>query len=317
MQLLVLSPVFKGSPFEILISEQRPKMRQKVTYLLCLLGALYCLLILPVSQATSLAKVSKDKASNPAVSIDSDQAHDFLAHARLRRTADPNWHRKNPDFQSYYRYYSSIGHTEGLYEIDRLRMLYQQMRHLELTYGPDASKYQNTLGLQLMSTPPPTTRPPPPTLPPVSKMDVMYLCNSEDPQCKPHIVYLPAGGIPVLCDPRYHPNCKLSPVQDLPSPSETASEPVTSAPPPPPPPQKSTPPPPPPLMIIKGMEYDCDPYWDPDCLIDSPPRPVKMIEPHPESNKETGKKVIQNAPVPTYDPYDFNQDLYDPFRHAA
>ncbi|XP_048034228.1 actinodin3 [Megalobrama amblycephala] len=294
-------------------------MRQTGTYLLCLFGALHCLLILPVSQATSLTKVSKDKASNPAVSIDSEQAHDFLAHARLRRSADPNWHRKNPDFQSYYRYYSSIGHTEGLYEIDRLRMLYQRMRHLELTYGPDASKYQNALGLQLKSTPPPTTQPPPPTLPPVSKMDVMYLCNSKDPQCKPHIVYLPAGGVPVLCDPRYHPNCKLSPVQEHPSPPVTASEPVTSA---PPPPQKSTPPPPPPPMIIKGMEYDCDPYWDPDCLIDNPPRPVKMIESQPvlpaeKLKKETGNKVILNDPVPTYDPYDFNQDLYDPFRHAA
>jgi len=53
-------------------------------------------------------------ASNPAVSIDSEQAHDFLAHARPRRATDPNWHRKNPDFQSYYRYYSSIGHIEGV-----------------------------------------------------------------------------------------------------------------------------------------------------------------------------------------------------------
>ncbi|XP_016410834.1 actinodin3 [Sinocyclocheilus rhinocerous] len=294
-------------------------MRQKVTSVLCIYGALQCLVILPVSQATSLAKVSKDKASNPAVSIDSEQAHDFLAHARPRRTANPNWYHKNPDFQSYYRYYSSIGHTEGLYEIDRIRMLYQQMRHLELTYGTDASKYQNTLGLQLKSTPPPTTQPPLPTLPPVSKMEVMYLCNSKDPQCKPHIVYLPTGGVPVLCDPRYHPNCKLSPVHESPSPPVAASEPVTSA---PPPPQKSTPPPPTPPVIIKGMDYDCDPYWDPDCLIDNPPRPVKMIEPSPappaeKVKKETGNKVILNALVPTYDPYDFNQDLYDPFRHAA
>lgn len=287
--------------------------------MLCLYGALHCLVILPVLQATSLAKVSENKASNPAVSIESENAHDFLAHARSRRTADPNWYRSNPDFQSYYRYYNSIGHAEGLYEIDRIRMLYQQMRHLELTFGPEASKYQNTLGLQLKSTPPPTTQPPPPTLPSASKMDVIYLCNSKDPRCKPHIVYLPAGGVPVLCDPRYHPNCKLGPVQKLLSPLVTASEPVTSA---PSPPLKSTPPPPPPPLIIKGMEYDCDPYWDPDCLIDNPPRPVKMIEPPPalpaeKVKKETGNKVILNAPVPTYDPYDFNQDLYDPFLHAA
>uniref|UniRef100_A0A672KJM6 Actinodin3 n=1 Tax=Sinocyclocheilus grahami TaxID=75366 RepID=A0A672KJM6_SINGR len=219
---------------------------------LCLYGALHCLVILP------------------AVSIDSEHAHDFLAHARPRRTADPNWYHNNPDFQSYYRYYSSIGHTEGLYEIDKIRMLYQQMRHLELAYGPDAFKYQNSLGLQLKLTPPP------PTLSPVSKMDVMYLCNSKDPQCKPHIVYLPAGGVPKSL-----------------SPPVTASEPVTF-----------TPPPPPSPMIIKGMEYDWDPYWDPDLNRQS-------------SQAKTENKVILNAPVPTYDPYDFSQDLYDPFRHAA
>lgn len=53
-------------------------------------------------------------ASNPAVSIDSEQAHDFLAHARQRRMANPNWYHKDPDFQSYYRYYNSIGHIEGV-----------------------------------------------------------------------------------------------------------------------------------------------------------------------------------------------------------
>ncbi|XP_009303536.1 actinodin3 isoform X1 [Danio rerio] len=289
-------------------------MRQEVISLLCLFGALQCLINLPVSQATSLAKISNDQASNPAINIDSKHAHDFLAHARQRRSVDPNWYRKNPDFQSYYRYYNSIGHTEGLYEIDKIRMLYQQMRHLELTYGPDASKYQNTLGLK--PTPPPTTQPPPPTLPPVSKMNVIYLCNSKDPQCKPHIVYLPAGGVPVLCDPRYHPNCKLSPAQNSPSPPVIVPEPVTTV--PLPPTQKSTPPPPPPpIMVVKGMEYDCDPYWDPDCLIDNPPRPVKMVEPSSELPDEKVKKEIPVDPVPTYDPYDFNQDLYDPFRHAA
>ncbi|TRY90600.1 hypothetical protein DNTS_034646 [Danionella cerebrum] len=267
-------------------------------------------------KATSLAKVSNDNEIDPAIGIDSNKAHDFLAHTRQRRNIDPNWHRKNPDFQSYYRYYSSIGHTEGLYEIDRIRMLYQQMRHLELAYGPDASKFQNSLGLKLKPTTPPTTQPPPPTIPPISKMNVMYLCNSKDPQCKPHIVYLPAGGVPVLCDPRYHPNCKESPVEKTPAPPAATPDTVTEA---PPPPQKSTPaPPPPPLMVVKGMEYDCDPYWDPDCLIDNPPKPVKVIEPlTPAIPNEKVKKEVPVVPVPTYDPYDFNQDLYDPFRHDA
>ncbi|XP_051971573.1 actinodin3 [Xyrauchen texanus] len=277
--------------------------------LVCLVGLLHCLL------------------TQSDFRIDSQHANNFLTHSRVRRAVDPNWHHKNPDFQSYYRYYSSIGHIEGLYEIDRIRMLYQQMRHLELTYGPEASKYQNSLGLQLKTTPPPTTQPPPPTLPPVSKMDVTYLCNAKDPQCKPRIVYLPAGAIPVLCDPRYHPDCKLSTVQESPSPPVPASEPVSST---PPRQQNSTPPPPPPPPPInsKGIEYDCDPYWDPDCLIDHPPRPVKLIEPpavlptsgplaENKEENETGNNVISNAPFPTYDPFDFNQDLYDPYRHAA
>ncbi|XP_073730317.1 actinodin3 isoform X2 [Misgurnus anguillicaudatus] len=296
-------------------------MRAKVTSLAAVLFVgLHCLLTLPVLEATSLAKVSKDKESNPAVSIDFEQAHNFLARSRLRREADPNWHRKNPDFQSYYRYYSSIGHTEGLYEIDRIRMLYQQMRHLEITYGHDASEYQNALGLKLKPTSAPTTQPPPPTLPPLSKVDVIYLCNVQDPLCKPRLVYLPTGAVPVLCDPRYHSNCHLSSVPDN-SPPVT-SESVALAPPIPEKPTSPSAPPSP--MITKEMEYDCDPYWDPDCLIDHPPRPVKTIQPPEIHNsaenkklKEPGNNVIFNAPFPNYDPYDFNQDLYDPFRHAA
>ncbi|CAL8332677.1 unnamed protein product [Gadus morhua 'NCC'] len=267
--------------------------------------AVCCLTWLPgLLDAKSLLDViNQEDVVGPPISIDSARANDFLTHSRPKRNVDPRWHRGNPDFQSFYRYYSSIGHTEGLYEIDRLRMLYQQMRSLEQVYGPDATHYQNKLGMpvaaqcdpatdkkckylpppppamkgrflpeELPATPPPATPPPQPLM---SQADVLYLCNPKDPLCKPHIVYLPTGAIPVLCDPRYHPTCKL---QKTPPPPP---------PPPPPPAPKAYAPPPPSMVIIKkssppgplrsfkGMEYDCDPYWDPDCLIDHPPRPVQ------------------------------------------
>uniref|UniRef100_A0A667WX69 Actinodin3 n=1 Tax=Myripristis murdjan TaxID=586833 RepID=A0A667WX69_9TELE len=282
-----------------------------------------------------------------AVSIDSEKANDFLTHSRPKRNVDPKWYRNQPDFQAYYRYYSSIGHTEGLYEIDKLRMLYQQMRYLEHTYGPNASYFQSKLGVPVIMCdpatdkkckppppPPPApmkgapkpTEPPPPPPPAISQADVLYLCNKKDPLCKPHIVYLPSGAVPVLCDPRYHPHCTP---QKAPAPKAA----------PPPPPiliKKSHPPPPPPAPIrtFKGMEYDCDPYWDPDCLIDHPPRPVKgkvVLPPPPpppveeEEEEEPVEEPAPPAPIakkvslypyPYYFPmpYDPRDDLYDPVR---
>ncbi|XP_076595870.1 actinodin4 [Chaetodon auriga] len=323
-------------------------------------GTLCCLMLLPgLLEAKSLLNALKQEEMVPVsdVSLDSERANGFLTYSRPKRSADPRWYRANPDFQAYYRYYSSIGHTEGLYEIDKLRMLYQQMRYLEHTYGPNASYFQSKLGVPVImcdpatdkkcKVPPPPpppppmkgvpkpTEPPPPPPPAISQADVLYLCNKKDPLCKPHIVYLPSGAVPVLCDPRKHPHCTpkkaVEEVPHLPPPP-----PKKSAPPPPPPPpvfvKKS---PPAPIRTFKGMEYDCDPYWDPDCLIDNPPRPIKgkvVVPPPPppppveeEKKEEPVEEPAPPAPiekkVPLYPypyyypmPYDPRDDLYDPVR---
>ncbi|XP_067113651.1 actinodin3 [Osmerus mordax] len=296
-------------------------------------AALSCIILLSgLLEAKSLREVKNVEA----VSIDSAQAHGFLSQARPRRNVDPKWHRGTPDFQSYYRFYTSIGHIEGLYEIDKIRMLYQQMRHLEQTYGADASSYQNALGVQT-TTPPPTTTtttqpPPPPTTqppPPVfSEADIIHLCNPKDPLCKPKIVYLPTGAVPVLCDPRYHPACQPK-SDEVPEAPEAPEEPAIEASPPrPPPPQKSAPAP---EISFKGMEYDCDPYWDPDCLIDHPPRPVETTslppppptQPPPPVEKvkeeESAPAVLEEkteAPSLQFDPYDYRRDLFNPYLYT-
>nr|AXO77503.1 And4 [Misgurnus anguillicaudatus] len=305
----------------------------------CMLSVL--LLICGQLEAKSLMEIL---SLDGALSLDSSKAHEFLSSSRPKRSLDPRWHRQSPDFQAYYKYYSSIGHTEGLYEVDRIRMQYQQMRHLEQLHGPDAPYFQNRLGRPALPAlpkcdpatdkgcrvsplpaiaPPPTAvkgpvAPPPaavkgPVAPPLSQADVVYLCNAKDPLCRPHIVYMPAGAVPVLCDPRYHPNCKLQ------------------GPPPPPPPIKKSEPapqPPPAPMLFKGMEYDCDPYWNPDCLIDNPPRPLKGKAPPPppvieEDDEEESEPappppqpINKKQPYPFYlPPYNYQSELYDPYRY--
>lgn len=224
-----------------------------------------------------------------------------------------------------------------LYEIDRIRMLYHQMRHLELTYGPDASSYQSVMGVQTTTAAPTTTTqpPPPPTTPaptpdPLENAQRIYLCHPKDPLCKPQIVYLPTGAVPVLCDPRGNPACRPKTEEEIKAAAPPQPPPAPKAPRAPPAPKKAAPPPPPPAHTPKGMEYDCDPYWDPDCLIDHPPRPIQETT-APEAPaeekvvKEEVPKVKESVPAapatekppnPYFDPYNSKGDLYDPFRYA-
>ena len=72
------------------------------------------------------------------------------------------------------------------------------------------------------------------------------------------------------------------------------------------------------------MEYDCDPYWDPDCLIDHPPRPVVKVKaapppPPPPVKEDPVAEPVPPAPfikkVALYPhPYDPRDELYDPVR---
>ncbi|KAK7945786.1 hypothetical protein WMY93_001514 [Mugilogobius chulae] len=211
-----------------------------------LMRVLGCLLLIPaLLSATPLMKIKK--SADSSLSIGSSQAHDFL---RPKRNVDPRWYRADPNFQSYYRYYSNIGHYEGIYQIDKLRMLYQQMRYLEHTYGPDASSYQNVLGVMTTTAAPTTTTQPPPppttaapTPDPLASAQKIYLCNPKDPLCKPQIVYLPTGAVPVLCDPRSNPACRPKTEEEI-----KAAAPVEK--PAPPAPKKSDPPPPPPPPLL-------------------------------------------------------------------
>ncbi|KAK2895433.1 hypothetical protein Q8A73_014921 [Channa argus] len=112
--------------------------------------------------------------------------------------------------------------------------------------------------------PPPSPTTPAATLDPLENAQRIDLCNPKDPLCKPQIVYLPTGAVPVLCDLLLNPACRPK-TEEI-----KAAAPQSPA---PPAPKKSVPPQPS-TITIKGMDYDFDPYWDPDCLIDHPPRTI-------------------------------------------
>ncbi|XP_069473502.1 uncharacterized protein [Ambystoma mexicanum] len=192
------------------------------------------------------------------VKIPAIEASSFLSvpegHSRARRNA--KWYHTMPDFQAYYQYYDSIGHYEGVLEIDRIHQTYLHMLHLEQTYGMDAPYYQNVIAM-VPPTPDskgqtkadsacdprydkgcthPVATPRAEKGPP--RQHRRPQCDPQDPQCRRSPLY---KGRARLCDPYLDPSCRPVPRQRGPEQKG---------------PRRPRP---------KVLEYDCDPIYDAEC----------------------------------------------------
>ncbi|KAJ1084758.1 hypothetical protein NDU88_004904 [Pleurodeles waltl] len=218
------------------------------------------------------------------VKISAAEANSFLSvpvgHIRVRRNG--KWYHTMPDFPAYYRYYNSIGHYEGVLEIERIQQTYLHMLQLEQVYGKDAPYYQNTIGVRTPTqdargqteTPsacdpnydkgctihgaPPRTRKGPP------RSHKRPNCNPEDPQCR-HLPWYKGRGR--VCDPYQEPSCR--PV------SHSGGTELKGP---------GRPPP-------KAMEYDCDPIYDNKC-----PQSMKIVRRRLHPQRYRGKGSNGSAP---------------------
>lgn len=75
---------------------------------------MYIHVVITVFVHAHMVLYTADVSTGSHIKIGSAQAHDFLTNSRPKRNTDPKWYRLNPDFQSYYRFYNSIGHIEGV-----------------------------------------------------------------------------------------------------------------------------------------------------------------------------------------------------------
>ncbi|XP_072906382.1 actinodin3 [Hemitrygon akajei] len=217
------------------------------------------------AQAVSLLDLFKPAKGDEGVRLDPRDAVDFLGHPSGRIRRHIKWYQQNPDFQSWYKYYQKIGHHEGLYEIDRIRLTYLQMRHLETVYGKDAPYYQYTIG---MAPAPGKAKPPcdpkrdgscknrpsvpmvpvaqptpaPPNAPP------QLSCNLQDPACLLRYFYIFLGRFQGGCDPKTDPKCSRQGMLPCDPKYDSACVPSTSA------PHPYTP-----------TEHRCNPVYDAGC----------------------------------------------------
>ncbi|XP_072349287.1 uncharacterized protein [Scyliorhinus torazame] len=265
-------------------------------------------------QSGSLWDLIRPEKGDESIRLEPNEATDFLRTPPTRLRRNTKWYQQNPDFQAWYKYYQKIGHNEGLYEIDRIRSIYLQMRHLENVHGKNAPYYQYTIGVPPMpggvkgvaapscdpksdkncKSPPPAAKMPvakPPAVPTKAQyQDPSRLnCNPHDPSCLLQYFYRFLADVQVNsdCDPKADPKCSRG-VRTVRC--DPKYDPACA-------PSKSQP-----------MPYDpahCDPVYDPDCEEEEddggnlPPNPEPGRYQLPEDNAGSEEDEID-----TYDPHD-------------
>ncbi|XP_067834536.1 actinodin3, partial [Heptranchias perlo] len=64
-------------------------------------------------EAGRLRDLMKPAKGVEGITVQSHEATDFLRAAPTRMKRHTKWYHQNPDFQSWYKYYQTIGHNEG------------------------------------------------------------------------------------------------------------------------------------------------------------------------------------------------------------
>ncbi|XP_041034721.1 actinodin3 [Carcharodon carcharias] len=277
-------------------------------------------------QSGSLWDLIRPVKGDETITLKSHEATDFLRTPLTRNRRHIKWYQQNPDFQAYYKYYQKIGHNEGLYEIDRIRLTYLQMRHLENVYGKNAPYYQYTIGLppilgtvKGVSTPscdPKTdknckSQPPAPKVPvpksPVAPVKAQHQgqpqlsCNPHDPSCLLQYFYSFMANVQSGsdCDPKADPKCSRG-ARALPCDPkyDQACNPSKS-------------------MAIPYKSMHCDPMYNPNCNKEeenrenhqSTPGPSQSELPEDEGQSEEGDEIDYDPHDPGY--YGYRGSYYD------
>ncbi|KAG5847307.1 hypothetical protein ANANG_G00124630 [Anguilla anguilla] len=109
-----------------------------------------------------------------------------------RNRRDVSWHRRLPDFWTWYKFFMNTGNQEGVEDLDRIYLNYLQNKHRVEEGGPSFNHYLQHLG------------------------EIYKLCaDSDDPEClaeqtskpKAKVVMPKPAPLKTVCDPFTDPYC--------------------------------------------------------------------------------------------------------------